>query len=203
MYCIWRNSLDTIWLRSLLAGSLRGQDPASLDPAKDSAKYCELVPIYSVPKEWWHSVLSLHIFRETHGLPHVVNSAFPHCSSSGKIYTPVRCILPLWKGETSVHVTAWWSSSTVLPTFPLWLLIAVTMFSPEIFCAPPLKIVIFTEDRLLFLVSSATPPLCLCPLYAFCGRLVSGSDIAWKSHPLLIILSGRNCVLSWCSVKIV
>jgi len=62
----------------------------------------------------------------------------------------------------------------------------------------PLSEWIVIEKRMLLRVMSASPPLYRCPRYPRhgCGRVVTVPDTAWKSHPLLIISSGRNSALS-------
>ena len=123
--------------------------------------------------------------------------------SVGKMYTPVRWRLPAKSGEDKDQDTAWWRRGAGPPTQPSGPPMSVLPNSPDILLTPPLKIFILTENRELFLVSKATPPLCRSCLYPLCGRLVSGPEIAWKSQPLLTISSGRKRALKWCSVRII
>ena len=99
-------------------------------------------------------------------------------------------------------------------------------WSPRILFPTPLSECIVIEKRMQLRVRSASPPLyryryrsllqnivsfigLFCkrdlsfnlPRYPRWARVVIVLDTARKSHPLLIISSGRNSALNWCSVK--
>ena len=102
-------------------------------------------------------------------------------------------------------MTAWFRidmDPSPWPCSPRLLFTHLQLSSVILFTAP-LSDFILTEKCLLLRVRSACPPLCRCPRYPFRGRFVTAPETAWKSHPLRIISSGRNCALNLCSVKMI